>query len=106
MSASKEYVMHIIDLLSPLGQITAGRMFGGALLKHKGKQLGIIMGDALYFRVPQELQEKYRSRGSEPFRYSKKTGVVTVNAYWSVPDEVIEDKEALIAWAEEVLRFK
>lgn len=106
MSASKEYITYITDLLSSLGEITVGRMFGGALLKHKGKQLGIIMGDTLYFRIPEELQEKYVNHGSKPFQYSKKTGVVTVKVYWSVPDDVLEDRETLVVWADEVLGFK
>lgn len=103
MSASREYTTYITDLFSAFGEITVGRMFGGTLLKHHGKQLGIIMNDTLYFRIPEKLQAQYRKYGSKPFQYKKKTGMVIVKTYWSVPDEILEDREALIAWAEELL---
>ena len=103
MTTSNGFTLYVTDLLAPLGEMSVGRMFGGTLLKHRGKQLGIVMGDILYFRISEKLQDKYKSHGSKPFQYRKKTGLVTVKAYWSVPDDVIEDREALVAWAEEVL---
>ena len=90
-------------MLSPLGEITVGPMFGGVLLKHNNQQLGVIWGRSFYFRVPESMKEKFREHGSKPFQYEKKTGMVTVKAYWSVPEEMLEDDEQLVLWAEEIL---
>lgn len=106
MGASSEFVQYIAESFAPLGTITVGQMFGGALLKCDGKQLGIVMGDILYFRVPARLQEKYESNGSRPFQYKKKAGMVTVKAYWSVPDGLLDTPTELVEWAKEILQEK
>ena len=42
MQTSDDFVEYILESLSPLGKISASRMFGGVLLKVEGRQLGII----------------------------------------------------------------
>ncbi len=103
VAVSKNFVNHVLDMLSPSLDITTGRLFSGVLLKHHKKQLGVIWQDTLYFRVPEHLQAKYKNLGSEPFQYTKKTGMVTVNAYWTVPTHVLDDSEQLLLWAKEIL---
>ena len=51
MSASKEFVEYVLDLLGTLEGITTSRMFGGVLLKVRDKQLGVLFGDTVYFKV-------------------------------------------------------
>ena len=106
MSTSHEFGDHILDLLSPIGNIQTQRMFGGVLIKIDNKQLGVILMDTLYFKVKEpELQEKYQKMDSVQFEYSRKDMVepVIIKNWWSVPEEIIENKEELIALAYEVL---
>ena len=103
MKKSQDFIDYIVDMLSPIGEITVGRMFGGVLLKHNNQQLGAIWGNSFYFRVPKSMQEKFKKHGSQPFQYAKKTGMVTVKAYWSVPDDLLEDSQQLVLWAKEIL---
>lgn len=44
MSASEEFVEYVTDMLSPVGNIQVSRMFGDALLKVGGNQLGVLFG--------------------------------------------------------------
>jgi DNA transformation protein len=106
MSVSKEYVEYILDLLSPLGQVETSRMFSGVLLKIRGRQLGILFAERLYFKViDTALQEKYRVNGSLQFSYKRKDKKypVIIKNWWSVPDEAMDDGEELVRLAQEVL---
>jgi len=109
MSTSKEFTEYILDLLSPLGDIEVKRMFGGALLKVGNKQLGIIIDDSLYFKViNSEVQKRYESEGAKQFSYTRKDkkDPVVIKNWWSVPDDVLENREELVVLAEEVLRYQ
>lgn len=81
-------------------------MFGGTLLKVGNKQLGVILMDTLYFKVKQpELPEKFRQFDSAQFTYDRKNREksVIIKNWWSVPEEIVEDAEQLVALAYEVL---
>ena len=103
MAVSEEFEIFIVDLLSPLGDITSNRLFSGLVFKCDGKQVGVAFDDQFYFRVQKELEEKYKAYGSKPFRYMKKNGWVTVKAYYLTPEEVLENQEEFLEWAHEVL---
>jgi len=106
MSTSQEFIEYITDMVAPVGHVTASRMFGGALLKVDGKQLGIILLDTLYFKVVDPmLQEAFAKEGSIQFTYTRKdkdTPVIIKN-WWQVPDTYMDDEKALIERAQEVL---
>lgn len=106
MATSQEYIEHITDMLSPVGFIEHSRMFGGALLKVEGKQLGVILLDTLYFKVVDpELQEKWKAMGSSQFIYTRKdkTKPVVIQNWWQVPDAYMDDEQGLVELAEVVL---
>jgi hypothetical protein len=47
-----DFAEYIIDLLSPLGDITAKRMFSGILLSYNGQQIGVVWGSPFSFVFP------------------------------------------------------
>ena len=49
MSVSEEFTEYVLELLAPLGNISTSKMFGGVLLKIRGKQLGVIFEGAVYY---------------------------------------------------------
>lgn len=59
MSASKEFVGHVRELLSSIGELSGGKFFGGHALKHGGLQFAMIMGHTLYLRVNDETRPEY-----------------------------------------------
>ena len=103
MSASKEFVSHVRELLSSIGELSDGKFFGGHALKHQGKQFAMIMGNTLYLRVNDETRPEYLLKGSKPFSYLTKARRVDVRTYFSVPDELLESKDALLAWSREAI---
>ena len=110
MTASKEFVEYVLELLEPLGEdVKTARMFGGALLKVGDKQLGVLFGDTVYFKVKDSaLQERYKSEGSRQFTYTRKDkkDPVVIKNWWSVPESAMDNSEEMSRLAEEVLDQK
>lgn len=98
---SSEYLAFILDQLSALGGVQHRKMFGGQGLALDGVNFAIVMGDELFFVVDDESRPKYAAAGMEPFWYTKKTGRVWVRRYQQVPPDVLDDADALVAWASE-----
>lgn len=89
------------DLFSELDGITGRAMFGGYSFYKDGVIFGMIARNALYFKVDESLVPDYESRGSSPFTYSSKNGKeIVMNAYWQVPDEILDDKRVLETWVD------
>ncbi|MGV6859066.1 MAG: TfoX/Sxy family protein [bacterium] len=104
MSASKEFTAYAMDLLSPLGNITHHRMFGGVSLKHQGKQFAMIMGNTLYLRVDEASRPEFEAADMRPFSYQTKKGEVVVRSYYSTPEEAFEDREEFLRYAQQAIR--
>lgn len=106
MAASREFTDYVLDQLESVGVILTTKMFGGILLKVENKQLGIIIDDVLYFKVKEpELHQKFTQMESDPFEYDRKDreNPVRIRSWWSVPDDILEDRSQLVALAYEVL---
>lgn len=106
MKTSSEFTDYVLDQLASVGVIQTSRMFGGVLLKVSNKQLGVIIMDTLYFKVKEpELQERFRDMASEQFEYTRKDKKepVVIKNWWSVPEEILENREALAGLAYDVL---
>lgn len=109
MSASPEFVEYVLELLAPVGNVRSSRMFGGALLKVDGRQLGVLFGDRVYFKVTDTtLQEQYKKAGSSQFTYTRKDkpDPVIIKNWWSVPESAMDDSAELSRLADEVLAQK
>lgn len=109
MSASPEFVEYVLELLAPIGNVQVSRMFGGALFKVGGKQLGVFFGDTVYFKVINStLQEQYKKAGSTQFMYTRKDkkDPVVIKNWWTVPESAMDDSEEMSRLAEEVLAQK
>lgn len=88
------------ERLSGAGHVETKRMFGGISVILDGVHFGMIMHDTVYFRVDDEMRGELVAKGMTPFGYAHKNGKpVTVASYYSVPDETIDDEDALTALA-------
>jgi len=88
----------VLDQLSGLGQVEARSLFGGKGLYWKDAIFGLIDEGRLYFRVSPENAVRYATEGRRPF--DPGPGHV-MNGYFEVPARVLEDPEAIAAWARE-----
>jgi len=104
MSASLEFIEYVRDQFIPLGELKDGKFFGGFAFKSGAKQFAMIMDNTLYFCVDAESRPKYEELGMVPFSYATKKGRVQVRKYYSAPEDLFEDHEKLIEWANEAIR--
>jgi len=94
MTGSRTTAEHVLDLLGPSSGVELARFFGGWSFKRAGVQLGIVM-DTVYAKVPPADRESWRAAGSTPFAYMARGRTVTVEAYWSVPADALDDPDLL-----------
>jgi len=98
MPRSDALVDHCIELMSPLGRVSARRMFGGHGLRIDELFVGLIAFERLYLKADAGTQPRFAQAGCEPFVYRGKTKPVTMS-YWSVPAEAMEAPELMQPWA-------
>lgn len=78
--------------LSPLGPITWKKMFGGASIYLDGKMFALIDPEArLHFKVDDSIRARFDDAGST--KHDRMP-------YFSVPEKVLANDEALIEWAQ------
>ena len=103
MSASTEFTTYILDRLHVLGPIETRRFFGGVGLLADTTQFAMIMENTVYFVVNDATRAKYEQAGMQCFSYSTKTKLVQVRRYFALPEEILEDQDALQIWAGEAM---
>lgn len=98
MAYSSDYLEFILDQLSDFGEITHKRMFGGVGFYRDGLMYGGIMGGDLHLKVDDQTRPDYIKRGMSSYFYDEKRKKLP--SYYRVPVEIIEDRDALVEWAE------
>lgn len=96
--ASDALVEHCLELLAPLGEVTARRMFGGHGLRVDGLFFGLIAFDRLYLKVDAASRPAFEAAGCSPFVYDGKGKSVTLG-YWTVPADAMESPALMQPWA-------
>jgi DNA transformation protein and related proteins len=92
----------VVDLLAPLSPV-ARRMFSGAGLFHSGAMFGLLVREALYFRVDATTRGRYESAGSQPFSYLRSGRQVSLSAYYAVPEDLFDQPDELLQWARDAV---
>jgi TfoX/Sxy family transcriptional regulator of competence genes len=95
-----EYVVY--DVFGESEPITFRAMMGAHVLYYEGKAFAIIDGEELYFKGSKTLAKWYLERNSKQFTYIKE-GKDAHLYYFSVPSEIMEDKEKLEEWMDVAL---
>ncbi len=95
---------YLADCLAPWGDIRLKRMFGGMGVYRGELFFALIDDNVVYFKVDDSTRPDFEAVGSDPFSYPGKDGQpMVMNGYWRLPDEVIEDRDTLFAWADKAL---
>lgn len=95
---------YLADCLAPWGEIRLKRMFGGLGVYRDDLFFALIDDNIVYFKVDDTTRPDFAAAGSEPFTYPDKNGQpMLMNGYWRLPDEVMEDRDTLFAWADKAL---
>jgi DNA transformation protein len=103
VSVTDSFVAFVIEQLDPLGPIVSKRMFGGVGLYAGDLFFALIASDVLYLKADEATRRAREKAGARPFqpfpdRPKKKGG-----QYYSVPAAILEDADALLAWAKEAI---
>lgn len=92
---------HAISLLSPLGPVTAQRLFGTWGLYLEDRIFGLVHDGTIYFRTNDDTKARYEAYGSQPFHYHQSDGQPIAMQYHEVPETVLADPDVACAWAYE-----
>ena len=102
MPVSPSFQTFVVDQLSrAVPMVRARRMFGGVGIYSGEVFFALIADDTLYFKVDDSNRADFESRQMGPFRPYGYEGEVM--QYYQVPDNLLEDVEALRPWAEKAL---
>ena len=99
MSVSDATLEHMRELLTPFGEISFKRMFGGAGVYRHGVMFALVVGDELYIKTDDETEARFRGAGAHAFTFTRKDGVTESMRYLSLPAADVDDPEAASAWA-------
>ena len=101
MSRDNSFKDFVLDQLGDLPALACRAMFGGYGLYAGAVFFGIIFRGKLYFKTSDETRARYLRCRMKPFRPS---ATQTLKTYYEIPAEVLEDAEALAAWARESIQ--
>ena len=89
----------LLDALAPLGPIAARRFFSGTGFTYDGTFFAMVILGTVYMRVGDGNRPRYEAAGSRPFSYATRKGRVTVGAFYTLPEALLDDEEELRVWA-------
>jgi DNA transformation protein len=82
-------------------RIRARAMFGGVGIYSGELFFALIADDTVYFKVDASTRPDFEARGMGPFRpFGDDGGTMK---YYQLPEDVLEDPEALRSWAEKAV---
>lgn len=98
---SADFIAMIADMLAPLGDIRAKRMFGGVCFFADGLAFALIADDRLYVKVDGDTRLRHEAEGLPLFQpFADKPLIMK---YAAVPDGALEDPDDLLDWARPAL---
>lgn len=101
-SVSRQFQEFILDLLAPLGPVPR-RMFSGVGLFHSGVMFGMLIREAFYLRVDERTRARFEAAGSAPFSYLRGEREVSLGAYYTVPEGLLDQSDELLQWARDAI---
>lgn len=99
MPRRNEFLSLVLDLMAPLGTISARAMFGGHGLYCNGLFIAIVVVDKLYFKADAQSQPRFESAGLNRFQYAARGKTVQL-MYYEAPVEVYDDSRAMSEWGQ------
>lgn len=99
MAVSEAAVERARELFAFVPDLTTRKMFGGFGVYAGGRIFAIGDGEAVYLKVDDLTEGAFREAGSGPFVYDTgQDGTPLTMRYWRLPDEALDDEDALRRW--------
>jgi DNA transformation protein len=93
------FVDSLLDLLLPLGEVRARRMFGGHGIYKDDVMFGLVAEDRFYIRTDDENKAPFIERGCEPFVFGERNGKTIVSRYYEPPESAFINAQKMKPWA-------
>jgi DNA transformation protein and related proteins len=102
VTVSSSFRVLVLDQLTRvIPRIRARPMFGGVGLYAGDVFFALIADDTVYFKTDDATRPEFEARGMKPFRpFGDGGGTMQ---YYQVPEDLLEDPEALRPWAEKAV---
>ena len=101
MSVSESFLTFVLEQLEDVPRVSSRRMFGGVGIYSAERFFAIIDNDTLFFKADEATAARYKRRRMPAFRPLPDKPPST--GYFQVPPAVLEDRDALRAWAREAI---
>lgn len=88
-----------LDLLEPLGGVTARRMFGGHGFYKDGVMFALEAFQRLYIKADDENRQRFLDDGCEPFTYKYTDGREMMMSYFEPPESAFINPQKMKPWA-------
>ena len=99
MRPRDEFADLVCELLSPMGDVRARRMFGGYGVYCDGVMMALITdGEVLYLRTDERTRTAYEALDLPPFKPF--TDKPMLMPYHRPPDSVLDDGDEMLSWAQ------
>jgi DNA transformation protein and related proteins len=102
MANRNEFLDHVLEMLAPLGRVSARAMFGGYGLYCDGLFFAIVLDDVLYLKADEESRAAFERSGCENFSYQRMGKRATLNFY-RAPEDTLESPQFMLPWAKRAL---
>jgi len=93
-----EFIDYLLELLEPMGQLQARRMFGGCGIFKDGLMFALVSGQMLYLKADELNRADFEKAGLEKFSYMR-AGKLAKLSYYQAPGDALEDSDLLVEWA-------
>jgi DNA transformation protein len=101
MAVSESFLTFVLEQLAGVRAVSSRRMFGGVGIYSGEWFFAVIDNDTLFFKVDDATVGAYRKRRMRPFR--PMPDLPPMMGYYQVPLTILEDAEALAAWARDAV---
>jgi DNA transformation protein len=101
MAVSESFLTFVLEQLDAVRDLSSRRMFGGVGIYGGEWFFAVLDNDTLFFKADETSVVKYRRRRMPAFRPDPAKPPMT--GYFQVPPDVLDDRDALAAWAREAM---
>jgi DNA transformation protein len=98
VGADTSEIDHLLELLEPLGPLSARRMFGGWGIRAEGAMFAAVLDGELLLKVDADTRQAFEAAGCRPHLYRMR-GRELPMSYWSVPEAALDSTESMRPWA-------
>jgi DNA transformation protein len=98
MARNDAEIAWFLELLAPVGPVSARRMFGGTGFHADGMMFALEADGTLYLKADDDSRARFDVAGGVPFVFESRRGTVTTH-YLTPPDEALDSPDAMRPWA-------